>query len=441
MSHYKPYPAYKDSGIKWLGDIPERWDVKRLRFVATPKNSNVDKKTYEGQLDIKLCNYTDVYYNETITAALDFMPSTASVSEIETFSLHAGDVIFTKDSETADDIGIPAYVSQNLPGVVCGYHLTMLKSHGVDGEFLFRLLQAHLTKAYFFIEVSGVTRFGLGQDAINNIVVPLPARDEQRVLCNWMSNETTRIDALVSKKTRFIELLREKRQALITHAVTKGLDPNVKKKDSGEEWLGDVPVHWGIGPLKFFCLVIDCKHFTVEFLDEGLPIVSIRELHNDKIDLSNAKLTSPNEWDFLREGRKPQYGDMVLCRNASVGAVGFVERDVQFCMGQDVCLIRPNITSRFSHYQLASPVIRDQIEAFLVGATIRRANVEEIRNLFYLCPPEQEQHAISVYLDKETLRIDALITKTERSIELLKERRSALITAAVTGQIDLREAA
>lgn len=219
-----PNVKMKDSGVEWMGDVPDNWDVKRLRFVAIPKNSNVDKKVYEGQLETKLCNYTDVYYNETITPNLDFMQSTASVSEIEAFSLFAGDVIITKDSETADDIGIPAYVPQNLPGVVCGYHLTIIRSHGVEGEFLFRLLQAQSTKAYFFVEVSGITRFGLGQDTINNIVVPIPSQEEQQLLCRWISQETTRIDTLISKTERSIELLKERRSALITAAVTGQID-------------------------------------------------------------------------------------------------------------------------------------------------------------------------------------------------------------------------
>ena len=244
MSNYKPYPAYTDSGVEWLGKVPEYWEIKRLRFVAQIQNSNVDKKSYAHQKSVMLCNYTDVYYNERISPDLAFMSATASDAEIEKFTLQSADVIITKDSEEADDIGIPAYVPQAIPGVICGYHLAILKSYGVTGEFLFRILQSQPTKAYFFVEVSGVTRFGLGQDAIGNIPVPLPSSDEQVSICRWIDRETAHIDALTSKKSRFIELLREKRQALITQAVTRGLDPNAKMKDSGVEWLGEVPEHW-----------------------------------------------------------------------------------------------------------------------------------------------------------------------------------------------------
>ena len=266
----------------------------------------------------------------------------------------------------------------------------------------------------------------------------LPPKKEQIAITSFLDRETTKIDALVAEQEKLIALLKEKRQAVISHAVTKGLDPDVPMKDSGIEWLGEVPAHWEVAPLKRFAGVIDCKHHTVNFLDEGWPIVSIRELRDDRIDLSNAKLTSRDEWDYLREGRVPQQGDLIFCRNASVGAVGYVDQEDSFCMGQDVCLIRPRGRGRFMHYHLISPVVRDQIEALLVGATIRRANVEEIRGLVVVWPTEKEQAEIAAFLDRETAKLDALTAEAQRAIDLLQERRSALISAAVTGKIDVR---
>lgn len=127
MSYYKPYPAYKDSGVEWIGCVPEHWEMKRLRHVAYFTNSNVDKKEYEGQQAVSLCNYTDVYKNEFITDGMPFMKATASDSEINQFTLKQGDVLITKDSEDPKDIGIPALVTQDMPGVVCGYHLTIIR--------------------------------------------------------------------------------------------------------------------------------------------------------------------------------------------------------------------------------------------------------------------------------------------------------------------------
>jgi len=212
-------------------------------------------------------------------------------------------------------------------------------------------------------------------------------------------------------------------------------------KDSGIKWLGEIPAHWNVGALKRFATVIDCKHHTVQFLDEGLPIASIRELRNDRIELADAKLTSPAEWDFLREDRIPKRGDLIFCRNASVGAVGYVDFDEPFCMGQDVCLIRPDSASRFMHFQLTSPLIRNQIDALLIGATIRRANVEEIRGLLVVHPPVEEQEEIAKFLENEVKQFDLFSDSAATAIELLKERRSTLISAAVTGKIDVRGSA
>ncbi len=443
MSHYKPYPVNKASGVAWLGDVPNEWNVKRLRFVANSKNSNVDKKTYEGQVEVNLCNYTDVYYNETITPTLDFMRSTASESEIEAFSLFAGDVIITKDSETADDIGIPTFVPQTIPGVVCGYHLTIFRSYGVDGEFLFRLLQSQSTKAYFFVEVSGVTRFGLGQDAIRNIVVPIPSLEEQRVICSWINRETVYIDGLVKKKTRFIELLQEKRQALITHAVTKGLNPNAKMKDSDLEWLGQVPNEWNVTPLKYIgSAIIGLTYSPEDVVDEGEGTLVLRSsnIQKGKITLNDnvfVKASIPNQL-------VTRLGDILICsRNGSrslIGKNGMIDSLlVGLSFGAFTTVFRTK-HYKFLYYVLNSSLFKFQAGRFLT-TTINQLTTETLNSFEIPLPPSDEQDLITDYLDRETLRLDTIISKTERSIELLKERRSALITAAVTGQIDLREAA
>lgn len=438
MSFHR-YERYKESGVEWLGEVPEGWDVKRLKLACEVFPSNVDKKSYDDETPVKLCNYTDVYYNEQITPDLEFMVATASPAQIKKFTLRAGDTIITKDSETADDIAIASYIPQDLPDVICGYHLSMVRPReGVFGAFVKRLFDSNYAKSKFAVLANGLTRVGLGQYALDNVYIPLPSLPEQQTIAAFLDRETGKIDELVAEQERLIALLKEKRQAVISHAVTKGLNPDAPMKNSGIEWLGEVPVGWECGPLKRFAQVIDCKHYTVTFLDNGWPIVSIRELRDDKIDLSNAKMTSKEEWDFLREGRIPAMGDMIFCRNASVGALGYVETDEPLCMGQDVCLIRPDFTGKFMHYLLTSRFVKEQIEALLVGATIRRANVEEIRNLVTAIPPPDEQSAIATFLDSEISKIDALVGEAQQAIGLLKERRSALISAAVTGKIDVR---
>lgn len=220
-----PTVKMKDSGVEWIWEVPEHWEVKRLWHVANFTNSNVDKKSYEGQRAVKLCNYTDVYYNEFITASFPFMDATASDDEIEAFELKKGDVLITKDSQDPSDIGTPAIVTVDLRSVICGYHLTIIRTHDADDTgFVHRSIQSHPTKAYSFVESPGITRYGLSQDAIGDIVVYLPPKDERTRLTSWVNRETARIDTLITKARRSIDLLKERRGAFITAAVTGQID-------------------------------------------------------------------------------------------------------------------------------------------------------------------------------------------------------------------------
>ena len=245
------YEHYKDSAVEWLGEVPEHWEIKHLKHSCQIYPSNVDKKSYENESPILLCNYTDVYYNESITNQLQFMSATASADQINKFSLKAGDTIITKDSETADDIAIAAYVPEDLPGVICGYHLALVRPFPeACGAFIKRLFDSHYAKASFNVLANGLTRVGLGQYALNNLEIPFPPYIEQSIIATFLDRETAKIDALVAEQQGLIELLKEKRQAVISHAVTKGLNPDAPMKDSGVEWLGQVPEHWEVKRIK-----------------------------------------------------------------------------------------------------------------------------------------------------------------------------------------------
>jgi type I restriction enzyme S subunit len=175
VGRFKPYPAYKDSGVEWLGEIPAHWEVRRLKTVASVQLSNVDKKSVEGQESVRLCNYVDVYYNERITADLDFMAATATPEQVRRFSLHAGDVLITKDSESWTDIAVPAVVAEGLPDVLCGYHLALARPEGdCDGAFLARAFSAIGPRDQFQVAANGITRFGLGGDAIRTGLFAMP---------------------------------------------------------------------------------------------------------------------------------------------------------------------------------------------------------------------------------------------------------------------------
>ena len=424
------YERYKDSGVAWLGEVPEGWEVSRFKQVFSERN---ERSANGEETLLSVSAYTGVSPREEIVDAGDHLSRSDS---LEGYKIcYPYDLVMNIMLAWNRGLGFSLH-----HGIVSPAYCVFRVINDSFPKYLDYLVRTDEYTLYFKAFSSGVidSRLRLYPNVFAQLYCGLPPLLEQQAIAAFLDRETGKIDALVAEQDRLIELLKEKRQAVISHAVTKGLDPDSPMKDSGIEWLGEVPEGWEYGPLKRFAQVIDCKHHTVTFIDDGWPIVSIRELRDDKIDLSSAKLASKEEWDFLREGRIPTAGDMIFCRNASVGALGYVENNQSFCMGQDVCLIRPDFTSKFMHYLLTSRFVKEQIEALLVGATIRRANVEEIRNLVAIAPPPEAQSAIVAFLETETAKIDTLVTEAQQAISLLKERRSALISAAVTGKIDVR---
>ena len=216
------YPAYRESGVPWLRRVPAGWGVRRLRFLADIRPSGVDKHSLEGELPVRLCNYVDVYKNDRITDALAFLEATATPAEIERFALRAGDVLITKDSETPDDIAAAALVEPSAAGVVCGYHLALLRPApgAISGAFLFWAFKAPETLAQCSVRAQGITRFGLSTGAIGDVWLPLPPPAEQRAIAAFLDRECGKIDTLISESERAIALLKERRAALISAAVT-----------------------------------------------------------------------------------------------------------------------------------------------------------------------------------------------------------------------------
>lgn len=444
MIQFKPYPAYKDAGAEWLGAVPEHWKIAPLKRCCNVFPSNVDKKSYEGQREVFLCNYTDVYYNKTISAHKRYMQATATDDQIERFQLQARDVIFTKDSETADDIAIAAYVPESIPGLICGYHLAIARPYEcIDGKFVKCYIDSRAAKAYFAVSANGLTRVGLSQYSIDNLPMPVPPASEQTQIARFLDHETVKIDALIAEQQRLIELLKEKRQAVISHAVTKGLDPNVPMKDSGVEWLGEVPAHWAASKLKFMTdRVVDCPHETPVYdpdgdylvirtadLDQGVlkPEGMYRLQHGEYLNRTRRSSLIKNDVVYGREGER--WGHAALVPESDFFALG--QRMMQFRVGAHIC-------PEFFMYQLNSVPVYRQGEVDTVGATAPHVNISTIINYQMTVPPVTEQSQISLYLDGVLHVLDSLIAESIGMANLLRERRSALISAAVTGRIDVR---
>ena len=227
----------KYSGVEAIGDIPIHWNMLRLKEVANIQNSNVDKKSHAHEIAVKLCNYVDVYKNEFIDKSIEFMRATADESEIKRFEIRKKDVFITKDSETCDDIAVPALALESLEGVLCGYHLAQLRCdrNKVLGEYIFRLFQSKSYGHRFVVAAKGITRVGLGQSAIADAMTPVPPKEEQREIVAYLKRKTELIDKLISIINKKVYKLKELRIAMINDAVTGRIKVVGEEMDNGQK--------------------------------------------------------------------------------------------------------------------------------------------------------------------------------------------------------------
>jgi type I restriction enzyme S subunit len=428
------------SHLQWLACLPNGWGAKPLRAVADYSVSNVDKIPAEDEIPVRLCNYSDVYNNEFIGLDLDFMQATATEDEIRKFRLAVDDVIITKDSESWDDIGVPALVRETDDDLVCGYHLAILRPRAgrITGSLLFRCLQAKPVRIQLELAASdGVTRFGVPKSAIGGVWLPAPSLIQQRAITEHLDRETARLDALMAAKERVLGLLAEKRQALITRAVTRGLDPDCTLHDSGIFWLGKIPAHWDAIRIAWLFRERDQRG------EPDLPLLEVsinagvvlREFSEEKIESTAADF---NTYKVAR------LGDVVFNKMRMwQGAVGVAPEDGLVSPDYVVAAPTGTLSPKYAGLLFRTPVFSAECGRRSHGIVWDRLRLywEEFRDITVALPSPSEQAAIVSYVIAETCKLDALSAATNRTIALLKERRSALIAAAVTGQMEVRSTA
>lgn len=312
-------------------------------------------------------------------------------------------------------------------------------------EYLFYLLQTQIYQGFIYSAlVSGSTnQIELSRESFRATPTIVPPFSEQTAIAAFLDRETAKIDTLVAKKERLIELLQEKRAALITRAVTKGLDPNVPMKDSGVEWLGEIPAHWDVKRLKMVCsrvIVGIAEAATHAYADEGIPIVRSTDVRPNRIDTQNLLRIDSHFAGRLRS-KALRARDIVTVRtgNAGISAVVPPELDGSQCFTLVVSSPNPGDDSDFLCYFLNSHVAQLQFTVEGMGTAQINISVPIVANVVICVPDGREQKQIAEFLHEKTAEIAALVAKVREGIEKLKEYRTALISAAVTGKIDVRE--
>jgi len=444
----KKYEKYKDTTLSWMYSIPARWHLLSLKFVATVKFSSVDRHEFDDEIKVSICHYPDAYKNEKIDKFSKLSSGTCSKMEEESFALKQGQVIITKDSETPDDIGIPTYVTENIPNSVCGYHLAILESKdkAFDTRFLFRYLQSKPVGYYFEINSNGVTRFGLGKPTILNLKVPVPPVSEQTQIASYLDYQTGIIDALISKKEKLVELLKEKRHAIINEAVTKGLNPAAKMKDSGIEWLGEVPEDWKVTRLRFLGRCQNGVSQSGDYFGEGDPFVSYSDVYkNDALPFNVNGLAKSTDSD--KENYSVVEGDVFFTRTSeTIEEIGlsstclktidnavFAGFLIRFRPFSDV------LKKEFSRYFFRSLIPRLHFVKEMNLVTRASLSQELLKSLPICLPSLNEQTAIALFLNNQTITLQESIQKINTAIDKLKEYRQSIISEAVTGKVDVRD--
>jgi len=431
---FPAYPGYKDSGVQWIGNVPEHWDVVRLRNIfliqkriagklgfdvlsITNKGVKVkDIESGDGQLSSDYSKYQLVMKGEFAMNHMDLVTGYVDISAF--------------DGVTSPDYRVFSAAHPELD----------------SPRFMLRLLQNAYHQKLFFPFGQGSAHLGrwrLPAEEFKDFFFPRPSRSEQTQIARFLDHETARIDALIEEQQRLIELLKEKRQAVISHAVTKGLDPTVPMKDSGVKWLGELPTHWKVTPLKHVVAtpITDGPHETPEFIDDGVLFVSAEAVSSGNINFSKARYISRE--DHLRYSKKyrPQKFDIYMVKSgATTGVTAIVETDDEFNIWSPLAVVRckPEHSPYFVLFAMRSRNFQESVVVNWSFGTQQNIGMNVIENLPIACPPADEQKEIAAFIAQESEKWDSLISEGMSAVHLLQERRSALISAAVTGKIDVR---
>jgi len=433
----KPYPQYRPSGIEWLGEIPKGWSEKRLRFHMKINPAKSELKGIAGYTSVSFIPMEAV--GEYGGLCLDHTNNLQELINGYTYFTN-GDVLVAKITPCFEN-GKGAIAGGLSNGIGFGStELHVLRpADNLDKCYLF-----YLTNSHAFRNMGVAYMYGAGgqkrvpDDFIKNLRHPIPPLNEQRAIASFLDRETDKIDALIARKERQIELLKEKRTALISHAVTKGLDPNVKMKDSGIEWLGEVPEHWEVYRAKVLFQEINERSTTGE---EELLTVS----HRTGVTRRSEKTVTMFMAESLKDYKKCELGDLVINTMwAWMGALGFTSEAGIVSPSYNVYRLRSKeYEPLFYDYLFRTKRFISEIICHSKGVWTSRLRLypEKFFEIRIPCPPFTEQCKIVYALRKETGGYNALNMKIERSIERLREYRAALISAAVTGKIDVREEA
>lgn len=446
---YKKYPSYKDSEVEWLGEIPEHWVVNTLRRnLIEHKQGFYSTEAYNDN-GVKLLRITDIKDSGNVN--FDYCPKVSMSPNDKHFLLKNGDFVFARTGGA----GSFGYIDDLKEDILFASYLIRFR---FNSTFISTFLKYYFMSLSFTNSINSNIHGGVNKNIhaedIKDSFIGMPLIKEQQQIANFLDKATAKIDTLIEKQTKQIELLKEKRQAVISHAVTKGINPNVTIKDSGVEWLGEIPEHWVVSKFGYIKTVLTDYTANGSFADLAKNVkykdeecyarlVRLTDLRKN-LENTNGVWIDENAYNYLK--KSSLYGGEFLLANVGAYAGLFYQMpylNKPASLAPNMFMAKFNNSKVYEHFMSYVAKSESAYSQLKLKATASSAqpklNKDDFKSIVFTYPSLLEQQEIANYLDEKTSKIDKLIEKSNKSIELLKEKRTALISACVTGKIDVRE--
>lgn len=424
----KAYPKYKDSGVEWIGEIPESWNVKKLKYVSKFLNGfafNSDEYVEEGVPIIRIGDIqARTNFEDCKKVPINFL------EEYKEYTVFKGDLLLALTGAT---IG-KSSIFDSSSNALLNQRVAIIRpiKDILINEFLKYLVFNQTFKEYIYYECIGGAQENIGKTQIGNYFISFPKKDEQILIAKFLDKQTQKIDSLIEKRKQMLELINENRSAIINNAVTKGINPKTKMKDSGVEWIGKIPESWDVKKLKYCDTIIMGQSPSSEDCNQendGIPFLQ------GNADFGSIHPT-PSVW-CKTASKIVKHGDILLSVRAPIGAVNIANQD--YGIGRGLCAVRAKTNNdKYLYYILIC--LNDELNSLGTGSTYTAISTDIINNTYIPSVKIPEQEQIVKYIETETVKIDKTLSQIEKEIALLQEYKTALISEAVTGKIEVQHA-